>query len=310
MTTIPQPMPRAATLGWRVLGLLRDYSELVKARVTSLVMMSAACGFYLASVKSDVSSLSWGLFHAVLGVGMVAGGTAAINQVMERDLDALMLRTLRRPLPAARMSAGHALAFGLLFSIGGIAYLALAANWLTALLAAATSAAYLFGYTPLKRRSPICTFVGAFPGAMPAVLGWVAATGSLGWEPLALFGIVWFWQFPHFHSIACLYREDYERARIRMLAVADQRATANEIIAYSLLLIPISLAPVLLHMSGLIYATGAVVLGAAFFWTGLRLARRGPECAPAVSRTRARNVLQASVFYLPLLFVLLMLNAK
>jgi protoheme IX farnesyltransferase len=293
----------------RALLLLRDYGELVKTRVTSLVMMSAWCGFYLARIKTGAPTLSWALLPAVLGIGMVAGGTAALNQVMERDLDALMRRTDRRPIPRARLSATHAAVFGVAMTLAGIAYLALATNRLTALLAVATSAAYLFAYTPLKRRSPICTFIGAFPGAMPPVLGWVAARGALGWEPLALFAIVWFWQFPHFHAIAWLYREDYERARIRMLAVADQRATAREILLYSLLLVPISLAPVWLGMAGSIYLVSAAALGAAFFWTGWRLARP-TTASPALAKARARQVLQASVFYLPLLFMALMLNAR
>ncbi len=312
MTAVPQPLAKPAAsvdagdlarvdartgespASTRILPLLRDYAQLTKTRVTSLVMMSAWCGYYLGSIRSGASALSWSLLHAVLGVGMVAGGTAAINQVMERDLDALMRRTDRRPIPRARIGAAHAAIFGTLLAVGGIAYLALATNLLTALLAAATSIAYLFAYTPLKRRSPICTFIGAFPGAMPPVLGWAAARGALGWEPLALFAIVWFWQFPHFHSIAWLYREDYERARIRMLAVADARATAREVVIYSLLLVPISIVPAWLGMAGTLYLVGALLLSAAFCWTGLRLARIELAASPAHGKLRARQVLQAS----------------
>ena len=304
-TTQPLSLSRGG-----VFGRLLDYTELIKLRVTSLVMMTAWCGFYLAAARSGVTSLSWTLLHAVLGIGLVAGGTAALNQVVERESDALMRRTNRRPLPAHRMGALHAAIFGTALMLAGILYLARAANPLTALLAAATSAAYLFAYTPLKRRSPICTFVGAFPGAMPPVLGWAAARGALGWEPLLLFAIVWFWQFPHFHSIAWLYREDYERARIRMLAVADERAAARQVVVYSLLLVPISMAPAWLRMAGTPYLAGAFALSALFLWTGVRLARPQTALAPAQSKQRARQVLQASVFYLPLLFALLMLNAK
>ena len=320
MTTQPMAAATAAvqaqetSLPRRASARVRDYSELIKLRVTSLVMMSAWCGYYLAAVKSHVSSLGWPLLHAILAIGMVAGGTAAINQVMERDLDALMRRTDRRPLPMGRMTPRHAFIFGLIVSLAGIAYLAVAANPLTALLALATSAAYLFAYTPLKRRSPICTFIGAFPGAMPPVLGWAALRNGLGWEPLVLFAIVWFWQFPHFHSIAWLYREDYERARIRMLAVHNERATAREIVMYALILIPISMAPTWLHMSGSVYLFGAFALSALFFWSGVRLARLQPHATPSIamarSKQRARHVLQASVFYLPLLFGLLMINAQ
>ncbi|HZQ91092.1 MAG TPA: heme o synthase [Terriglobales bacterium] len=324
MTTLPQPLTEAeaglknavAGEGVRatqvnILRSIAGYAELTKVRVTSLVMMSAWCGFYLGSLKSGVSSVSWTLVHAVLGIGLVAGGTAALNQVIERDLDALMRRTNRRPLPAGRMSARRAAIFGAATTLLGIAYLALATNALTALLTLATSAAYLGAYTPLKRVSPWCTFVGAFPGAMPPVLGWTAARGWLGWEPLALFAILWVWQFPHFHSIAWLYREDYERARIRMLPVVehDGRSTAREIILYSLLLIPVSVAPSLLGMSGWIYAGGALALSGIFFWTGARLAALKATPAEPHSKTRARHVLQASVFYLPLLFGLLMLSA-
>ena len=332
MTTVPQSLPPAESApmlqelapdqnafrsaSHNLLSLFSDYAQLMKVRVTSLVMMSAWCGFYLAAVKSGVSSVSWELVNALLGIGMVAGGTAALNQVMERDLDARMRRTDRRPLPAGRMSVRHAATFGIVVTLAGLAYLALAANLLTALLALATSAVYLCAYTPLKRVSPVCTFIGAFPGAMPPVLGWTALRGhslnALGWEPLALFAIVFVWQFPHFHSIAWLYREDYERAGIRMLPVVqdDGRSTVREIIAYSLLLIPVSMAPVWLHMSGRIYLVGAFVLSAMFYWSGQRLASLKLAPVAAQSKARARQVLQASVFYLPLLFALLMLNAQ
>jgi protoheme IX farnesyltransferase len=332
MTTVPQSLPPADSaqvlaelssehsVSRNLVNLWADYAQLVKVRVTSLVMMSAWCGFYLAAVKSGVSSVSWSLLHALLGVGMVAGGTAALNQVMERDLDARMRRTDRRPLPAGRMSVRHALAFGIIVTFAGLAYLALASNILTAMLALATSAAYLGAYTPLKRVSPICTFIGAFPGAMPPVLGWAALRGhslstsfsDLGWEPLALFAIVFVWQFPHFHSIAWLYREDYERAGIRMLPVveSDGRSTVRQIIVYSLLLIPVSMAPTWLHMSGRVYLIGAFLLSALFYWSGQRLASLKLAPVAAQSKIRARQVLQASVFYLPLLFALLMLNAQ
>jgi protoheme IX farnesyltransferase len=293
------------------LGRLLDYAQLVKLRVTSLVMMTAWCGFYLAAAKNGVTSLSWTLLHAVLGIGLVAGGTAAINQVIERETDGLMRRTNRRPLPARRMGVLHAAAFGVLTALSGIVYLAWAANPLTALLAVATAGAYLGIYTPLKKVSPICTFLGAFPGAMPGVLGWTAAGGALGWEALALFAIVFCWQFPHFFSIAWLYREDYEEARIRMLPVVepDGRSTAREVVLYSLALIPVSLAPVFLHMAGRSYLVGALLLGVAFLWAGVRLAAlRLPATSPH-SKPRARQLLQASVLYLPLLFALMMLNA-
>ncbi|HSA93844.1 MAG TPA: heme o synthase [Terriglobales bacterium] len=294
-----------------VAGVAADYGELMKLRVTSLIVMTAWCGYYLGALKAGVSPWSWAVLHALAGIGLVAGGTGALNQVMEREGDRLMRRTDRRPLPAGRMSTWHAAAVGLAATLGGAVYLALTTNVLTGLLALATSATYLGLYTPLKKISPACTFVGAFPGAMPPLLGWAAARGRVEWEAVVLFGIVFLWQFPHFHSIAWLYREDYERAGILMRPVVDGdgRATAREILFYSLALIPVSLAPSFLHMSGTVYLAGALALGAAFLAFGVRLAAAGmPPSAPR-SKAPARQLLQASVFYLPLLFALMMLNA-
>jgi protoheme IX farnesyltransferase len=196
-------------------------------------------------------------------------------------------------------------------TLGGVVYLWYMANAGTALLALATAVAYLGLYTPLKKISPLCTFVGAFPGAMPGVLGWTAARGRLEVEALILFAIVFFWQFPHFHSIAWLYREDYENAEIRMLPVvdADGKSTIHAILFYLAALIPVSLAPTLLHMAGWAYFGGALALGLGFLWTGVRLARLKMPPGKPRSKQRARQVLIASVFYLPLLFALMMLNA-
>jgi protoheme IX farnesyltransferase len=294
-----------------LVGLAQDYGELTKASVTSLIMMTAWCGFYFGCFKSGVSSMSWTLVNAVLGIGLVAAGTAALNEVMEHESDGQMRRTALRPLPAKRMSMAHAAIAGSVLTLGGALYLAFATNPLTGALTLATSLMYLAAYTPLKKVHPICTFVGAFPGAMPGVLGWTAARNRLDWEALVLFGIVFLWQFPHFYSIAWLYREDYERGRIRMLPVveADGRSTVREIVLYSLALIPLSLVPSFLGMSGPIYLVGAVVLGAALLWFGLRLARlRLPATAPR-SKAAARHLLQATVFYLPLLFALMMINS-
>ncbi len=301
---LPAPRPGLWTRAW-------DYAELIKLRVTSLVVMTAWCGYYLGALRSGSSPWSWSLVNALLGVGLMAGGTAALNQVMEREADGQMRRTDRRPLPAGRISPGHAAAIGLLAAMGGALELAFTANLLTGFLALLTAAVYLGVYTPLKKVSPLCTFVGAFPGAMPGVLGWTAARNALDWEAGALFAIVFLWQFPHFLSIAWLYREDYARAGIRMLPVVDRkgRTTSLEIVVYSLLLIPVSLAPSALGMSGGMYLWGALLLSLAFFWTSLRLATMKATPADARSKPRARQLLQASVFYLPLLFALMMLNA-
>jgi protoheme IX farnesyltransferase len=293
-----------------VMGLVQDYGELTKSGVTSLIMMTAWWGFYFGAFKSGVSSMSWTLVHAVAGIGLVAAGTAALNEVMEYKTDARMRRTALRPLPARRMSLVHAALAGGAMIVGGGLYLTLATNPLTGALTLATSAMYLAAYTPLKKIHPICTFIGAIPGAMPGVLGWTAARNRLDWEALVLFGIVFLWQFPHFFSIAWLYREDYERGSIRMLPVveADGRSTVRNIVLYALALIPISLAPVYLGMSGRIYLAGAVVMGVALLWFGVRLARLHLPPTAARSKAAARHLLQATVFYLPLLLALMMLN--
>jgi len=199
---------------------------------------------------------------------------------------------------------------GGLMMFGGALYLGLALNPLTALLALATSGVYLAAYTPLKKVHPICTFVGAFPGAMPGVLGWTAARGRLEWGALVMFAIVFFWQFPHFFSIAWLYRKDYEDGGIRMLPVVetDGKSTGRQIVFYSLALIPVSLLPTLLGMAGRLYFAGALALGVALFYVGVRLATFKLAPDTARSKQRARQLLQATVFYLPLLFALMMLN--
>jgi protoheme IX farnesyltransferase len=290
--------------------MARDFAELIKLRVTTLIVMTAWCGYYFGALKSGVSSLSWGLFHALLGIGLVSAGTAALNEVMEHDIDGLMRRTAQRPLPAGRMALLQATVIGTVMAVGGALYLGLALNPLTGWLSVATSAVYLALYTPLKKIDPICTFVGAFPGAMPGVLGWTAARGRLEWGALVMFAIVFFWQFPHFFSIAWLYRDDYENGGIRMLPVVepDGKSTSRQILLYSIALIPISLLPSFMGMSGRVYFLGALLMGLALFYFGLRLATF--ELAPTTARSkqRARQLLQATVFYLPLLFALMMLN--
>ena len=303
--TPPLALPRAGTITW-----VRDYAELIKLRVTALIVMTAWCGYYFGAFKSGVSSLCWGLFHALAGIGLIAGGTAALNEVLEHDMDAHMRRTAGRPLPAGRMSVLRGAAVGLAMCVAGGVYLGLALNPLTGWLALATSVAYLAAYTPLKKIHPICTFVGAFPGAMPGVLGWTAARGHLEWGAGVMFAIVFFWQFPHFLSIAWLYREDYKAGDVRMLPVVepDGKSTARRIIFYSLGLIPVSLMPSLLAMSGRIYFVGALLLGLGLFYFAARLALLKLPLNTAASKQRARQLLKATVFYLPLLFALMMMN--
>jgi len=292
-------------------SLIHDYAELTKLRVTTLIMMTAWCGYFFGAHKAGSPWLSFGLLHALLGIGLVSSGTAALNEVIEHDVDGNMRRTALRPIPAGRMSLVHAMMVGSLMSIGGSFYLAIFTNPLTGLLTFLTSVVYLAAYTPLKRVSPICTFVGAFPGAMPGVLGWTAVRGRLEWETLILFAILFVWQFPHFFSIAWLYREDYEKGGVRMLPVVedDGRSTARRILAYSVALIPVSLLPSYMGMAGRIYLVGALVLGLAMLYFGIRLAFLNLPLAAARSKMRARHVLQATVIYLPLLFALMMINA-
>jgi len=307
MSSVTQPLavPRTG-----IAALMREYATLTKARVTTLIVMTAWAGAYFAAAKSGAPLLSWTLLNALVGIGLVSGGTAAINEVVERDVDALMRRTARRPLVTGSLGLVHAsiVAFGM--TIGGVLYLWATTNWLAAALAALTSVSYLAVYTPMKRVHPICTFLGAFPGAMPPVLGWVAIRGRLDIEALVLFAIVFFWQFPHFHSIAWLYREDYENARIRMLPVveSDGRSTAFAIVMYALALVPVSLAPTLMGMSGWSYFVGALALGLGMLWFSLRMWTMKLAPTVAQSKRRARHVLQASVIYLPLLFALMMIN--
>jgi protoheme IX farnesyltransferase len=295
----------------QAVSLVRDYAELMKARVTTLIVMTAWCGYYFGAQKAGVSWLSAGLFHALFGIGLVSGGTAALNEVMEYKVDANMRRTAQRPLPTGRMSLLHATVAGVVATLGGSIYLAVFTNPLTGLLTFLTSVVYLAAYTPLKRISPICTFVGAFPGAMPGVLGWTAARGQLELGTLILFAILFVWQFPHFFSIAWLYREDYAAGGIRMLPVVedDGRSTAWRIVAYSLILIPLSALPSFFGMAGKIYLVGAVVLSLALFYFGARLAFLKMPANSARSKMFARHVLQATVIYLPLLFALMMGNS-
>ena len=273
---------------------MRDYIELTKPRITWLILMSTAVGYFFG--HSGAWSF-WSLLHTILGTGLIASGTAALNQWYEWDADALMVRTRQRPIPSGRLKRSQALWFGAALSVLGFAELALGVNLLTALLGLFTLASYLFAYTPLKRRSWHSTTVGAIPGAMPPLIGYAAASGTLSLDAWVLYAILFLWQFPHFYSIAWMYREDYGRAGIQMLPVVepDGASTARQIVLFLGLLIPVSLAPAFLSMTGKLYLVGAVLLGAYFLRAGLRVAK-GKTLA------EARAVLLASVVYLPVLY--------
>src|ERR671927_112546 len=279
---------------------LGAFVELTKPRITFLIVLTSAAGFCLGS-KGRFDYLA--LFNSLFGIALLSSGIATLNQYMERGLDARMRRTLSRPLPTGKVSASHALAFGLALTLVAEIYLAAFVNVLTAAGGVAVIVGYLLCYTPLKTRSSLSTVVGAFPGAMPPLMGWTAATGSAGPEAWALFAILFAWQFPHFLAIAWMYREDYARAGIRMLPVVEPkcRLTAQQIVIWTLLLVPVSLFPAALGTTGAVYFYGAFVLGLLFLGTSVHA---------ALSNTRrgARRLLLASVLYLPVLFGLMVFN--
>ena len=280
--------------------MIKDYIALTKPRITWLILMSTGVGYFFGA-KGGWHWLT--LLHTIIGTGLIASGTAALNQWMERDADSKMRRTQARPLPAGRLEVGRALVFAIAISVAGFADLWLGANPLAAVLGLVTLLCYLFVYTPLKRRSPHSTTVGSIPGAMPPLIGFAAASGTLTWDAWILFAILFLWQFPHFYSIAWMYKEDYARAGIRMLPVVepDGRSTARRILLYSLALIPISLMPKFFAMAGNVYFYGALALGLGFLYYCLRI---------GADRTRqqARSVLLASVVYLPALFGLMLID--
>jgi protoheme IX farnesyltransferase len=281
-------------------ALASDFAELAKPRIVAFVCLSTLVGFVLGSAGPVDLEL---LLHALIGTAMVSGGTAALNQFLERDLDARMARTAGRPLPAGRLGPEEAHCFGVLLSASGIFYLGMSVNWGTGLTAALTLAVYLFLYTPLKRRTPLNTAVGAVAGALPPVGGWVAAAGGPAAGAWALFAILFLWQFPHVLAITWLYREDYARGGCRMVAVLDPDGgrTGRQVVAYSLVLLPFSLLPTCLGVTGLVYLCASLLLGLAFLGFGLRFRR-------ARTPRRARLLMLASLVYLPALWLLMVFD--
>jgi protoheme IX farnesyltransferase len=244
-----------------------------------------------------------GLLHTVIGTGLLASGAAALNQYLERDLDALMERTKDRPLPSGRVQPPTALLFGGMAAIAGLLYLAATTNLLTSLLGALTLVLYLFIYTPLKRLTTLNTIVGAVPGALPPLLGWAAARGEITTAGWALFALQFFWQLPHFLAISWLYRQDYARAGLRMRVVDDPtgQETAHLAISHALGLLAVSLSPFLFGVAGRLYLAGALALGLGFVWAAIRFARRRTD-------TQARRLFLASVVYLPLVLLLIVVD--
>lgn len=281
---------------FRLMGFL----ELMKPRITGLVLVTTGVAFDLASR----GSLDWlRLLHVLFGTALLAGGTNALNQYVEREADACMKRTRGRPLPAGRLEPAWALWFAVVISVAGAIDLALFVNPLTALLGSMALALYVFAYTPLKRKTSLCTLVGAVPGAIPALMGWTAARNALDAEAWVLFGIVFLWQLPHFLAIAWMYRADYARAGFRMLPVVDPEGveTGRRIVFYTLALLPVSLLTSLLGLTGALYFFGAFTLGLAFLGLGVALALNA-------SLLRARRLFLASLAYLPALLALMMID--
>ena len=281
------------------LSRAQDYLELAKPRLVSLVLLSAAVGFFLAADGAVQAAV---VLPVLCGTALVAAGAMALNQWMERDEDARMARTMTRPLPAGRLQPEAALVFGAGLSLSGLAILFLAVNSLTALLALITLTSYLFLYTPLKRRSTLCTIVGAVPGAIPPLIGWAAAQGRPSYEAWILFAIIFLWQMPHFLAIAWIYREQYAAGGFRMLSVEDPSGlkVGRQIVLYSFALLPVSLLPTVAGLTGPLYFFSALTLGAGFITLALKSAGRMEQ--------NARLLFRASVFYLALLLVMMVVD--
>ena len=276
-----------------------DFLALTKPRLNLLVVATTLAGYYLGADSWDPALLA----STVVGTALVAGGAAAFNEIIERDTDGLMRRTRTRPLPGGRMRVSTAVWFAVGLSIAGLALLATGANGLAAGVAAATLLSYALIYTPLKAKTSLSTLVGGVPGALPPMIGWAAATRTLSLEAWVLFAIVFLWQMPHFLAIAWLCREDYARAGLPMLPVVepDGRSTAQQVVLYASVLVPVSLAPTLIGLAGRVYFAGALVMGIAFLLFGIQFARER-------TNVNARRLFLSSISYLPLLWGLMLGN--
>jgi protoheme IX farnesyltransferase len=275
-------------------------ADLIKARLTTLVLLTTLVGFYMGW-RGPMNFLL--MFHALAGTALVASGAAALNQLLEREYDARMRRTMSRPLPSGRLQPSTVMIFGGVCAVAGLVYLAFLVNPITSVIGAVTLVSYLFIYTPLKRVTWLNTPIGAIPGALPPLMGWTAARGELNGEGWALFAILAFWQLPHFFAIAWMYREDYARAGFKMLPLvdADGQRTGQQAVSHTVALLVVSVFPFLYHMAGTVYLVGALLLGGAYLWCAIRFARQ-------LTLTRARQLFLASILYLPLLLAVMVLN--
>ena len=292
----PAPAPVSAVLPHRA----GDFLALTKPRLNSLVVVTAGIGYYLGAVGGVHIAR---LVEAVIGIAMVAGGAAGLNQLYERDTDSLMFRTRMRPIAANRITATEALFFSIALAVMGLVLIAATSNLLAAFLALLTLVSYNIVYTPMKRRSQLATLVGAVPGALPPMIGWVAARGALTPEAWALFAIVFVWQIPHFMAIAWLYRADFARAGFPLLPVIDPTGatTGRQAVLFSLVLVPLSLAPYSLRMSGATYAIGAAAGSVGLLWLAVSFALHRTD-------DRARTLFLGSITYLPLLWGMLIVD--
>jgi protoheme IX farnesyltransferase len=281
-------------------SIIGVYSDLFKARLTMLVLMTTMVGFYIG-YRGPVNYLL--MLSVLLGTALVAAGASALNQLLERDYDAKMHRTQNRPLPSGRLQPATVLILGWLLAIVGLVYLAIAVNLTTCLLGAFSLFCYVFIYTPLKRVTWLNTAVGAVPGALPPLMGWTAARGELTTEGWALFAILAFWQLPHFLAIAWMYRDEYSRAGFKMLPGVDPTGhrTGHQAVWHTLGLLPVSLSPFLFRLAGPVYLFGALLLGFAFIWFAVQFSRH-------LSVPRARHLFLCSILYLPLLLGLMVLD--
>jgi protoheme IX farnesyltransferase len=296
-------------------SLLADYLVLLKPRVSVMVLITAAAGFYLGSLASGIPPFNLGLVEALFGIALVTAGSSVLNQALERTTDLLMPRTASRPMAQRRISLAHGLILGFVLTFAGSLYLALVTNLITGTITLLTAVAYVAVYTPLKRLTTLNTFIGAFPGALPPLIGWTAARGDIEWPGVALFAILFVWQFPHFMAIGWMYRQDYANAGIRVTAAQKPttwaaRSSVVQALFYALLMIPVSLWPYWLGVTGKPYAVAASILGAWYLYSTIRFAEilRNPE--DPGHRALARQLLKTSVVYLPLLLLAMMLNAQ
>jgi protoheme IX farnesyltransferase len=279
---------------------LAAYVELTKPRIAFMLVLTAAAGFYLGSAQG----FDFALFaNSMIGIAILAFGVATLNQYIERKTDALMTRTARRPLPANKISPNEALVFGVVQCAVAELYLLFLVNGLTAALGLVVIVGYVLLYTPLKTRTSASTAIGALPGAMPPLMGWTSAADSINIAAWTLFALLFLWQFPHFLAIASMYKEQYAKAGIKMLPTleTDGRITARQIVMFSILMVPVSLAPFFIGMSGIYYLVGASVLGVWFLWTSIQAARYK-------TIESSRKLLLVSVLYLPIIFALMVFN--